>query len=55
MRLALTNCNVIDCITPEPKPGAGVVIEDGRIVEVLERGESAGPADEVIDLDGAYL
>ena len=55
MRLALTNCTVIDCITPEPKPGAGVVIEDGRIVEILQRGESAGPADEAIDLDGAYL
>ncbi|MCH7714142.1 MAG: amidohydrolase family protein [Chloroflexi bacterium] len=55
MRLALTNCNVIDCITPEPKPGAGVVIEDGRIVEILGPGESAGPTDQVIDLAGAYL
>ena len=55
MRLALTNCNLIDCIDPEPKTGASVVIEDGRIVEILGRGESAGPPDEAIDLDGAYL
>ena len=55
MRLALTNCNVIDCVTPEAKTGAAVMIEDGRIVEILGQGESDGPADQVIDLGGAYL
>ena len=35
MRLALTNCNVIDCVTPEAKTGAAVMIEDGRIVIVM--------------------
>ena len=55
MRLALTNCNIIDCVTPEPKSGAAVVIEDGRIIEIVSQGESAGESDQVIDLDGAYL
>ncbi len=55
MRLGLTNCNLIDCVSPEPKANASVVIDGGRIVEILSRGESPGQTDEVIDLNGAYL
>ena len=55
MRLALTNCNIIDCVTPKPIAGATVVVEDGWIIEILGRGRSPGQTDEVIDLTGAYL
>ena len=36
MRLVLTNAHLIDCLNPTPIPGASVVVEDGRIVEVLD-------------------
>ncbi len=56
MRLVLTNGNLIDCVNPDPVPEASVVVEEGRIVEVL-KGNS--PPDtrgaRVIDLEGAYL
>ncbi|GIS95411.1 MAG: hypothetical protein CM1200mP22_26480 [Dehalococcoidia bacterium] len=29
LRLILTNCHVIDCINPDPKTDATVVIQDG--------------------------
>ena len=35
MRLVLTNANVIDCVTPDLKTQATVVVEDGRILEIL--------------------
>ena len=56
MRLVLTNCNLIDCVTPAPISQASVVIEVGRIAEVLngQRSPATGDA-QVIDLDGAYL
>ena len=56
MRLILTNCNVIDCVNPDPKTQATVVIEDGRILEVRDSGPPPGMSgDRLIDLDGAYL
>lgn len=56
MRRVLTNATVIDCVTPRPVPGASVVIDRGRIVEVLAGGRSPDTRDaEVIDLGGAYL
>ena len=56
MRLILTNCNVIDCVHPDPKAQATVVIEDGRIMEVRDGGPPSSSSDDrVIDLDGAYL
>jgi imidazolonepropionase-like amidohydrolase len=55
MRLGLTNCNLIDCVSPDPKANASVVIEGGRIVEILSGGESPRQTGEVIDLNGAYL
>ena len=52
----LANATLIDCVTPEPQPNASVVIEDGRISQILVRGQPAPAADaEVIDLAGAYL
>jgi hypothetical protein len=36
MRLVPTNAHLIDCIDLTPVPGAGVTIEDERIVEVLD-------------------
>jgi len=35
-RLVLTNANVIDCVGERPPAGGSVVIERGRIVEVLD-------------------
>ena len=56
MRLILTNCNVIDCVNPDPKAEATVVIEDGRILEVRDGGPPAAtPGDRLIDLEGLYL
>ena len=56
MRLILTNCNVIDCVNPDPKTQATVVIEDGRILDVRDGGPPAGASgDRVIDLEGSYL
>ena len=56
MRLVLTNCNLIDCVTPVPLSQASVVIEAGRIVEVLDGRRSPDTRDaRVIDLEGAYL
>ena len=56
MRLVLTNANVIDGVNPAPIADASVVIEDGRIAEIL--GGSRSPQTRgawVIDLEGAYL
>ena len=56
MRLVLTNCNLIDCVTAVPLSQASVVIEAGRIVEVMDGQRSPDTRDaRVIDLDGAYL
>ena len=56
MRLILTNCNVIDCVNPDPKSQATVVIEDGRILEIRDGGPPANSSgDRVIDLEGSYL
>jgi imidazolonepropionase-like amidohydrolase len=56
MRRVLTNATVIDCVTPRPVPGASVVIDRGRIVEVLDGGRSPDTRDaDVVDLAGGYL
>ena len=56
MRLILTNCSVIDCVNPEPKPNATVVIEDSRIVDIRDGSSSASASDDqIIDLAGSYL
>ena len=56
MRLVLTNANVIDCVTPDLKTQATVVVEDGRILEIRDAGLPAATSDErIIDLRGSYL
>ena len=55
-RLVLTNANVIDCVGEQPIAGGSVVIEQGRIAEVLSGGHSADTRNaDVIDLGAAYL
>jgi hypothetical protein len=54
MRTVLANATVIDCVGPRPVPGASVVIDRGRIVEVLGAGRSADTRDaQLVDLEGA--
>ena len=56
MRLILTNANVIDCVNPDPKTQATVVIEDGRILEIRDGGPpTSNSGDRVINLAGSYL
>jgi len=56
MRRVLTNATLIDCVQPRPVPGASVVIEQGRIAEVLDGRRSPDTRDaDVVDLGGAYL
>ena len=56
MRTILTNATLIDCIHPSPIANASVVIENGRIAEILTEGRKAVVGDAtVIDLKGAYL
>jgi imidazolonepropionase-like amidohydrolase len=56
MRRVLINATVIDCVTPRPIPGASVVIDRGRIVEVLDGSRSPDTrSTDVVDLGGAYL
>ena len=56
MRLILNNANVIDCVNPDPKTQATVVIEDGRILEIRDDGPRTNNSeDRVIDLAGSYL
>lgn len=50
----LTNATIIDGTGAPPRPGA-VLIEDGRIRQILEPGASAGAAADTVDLAGGYL
>jgi imidazolonepropionase-like amidohydrolase len=55
-RLVLANANIIDCVGERPTVGGSVVIERGRIAEVLDGNRSADTRNaDVMDLDGAYL
>src|SRR6185295_2588356 len=55
-RLVLTNANVIDCVGERPIAGGSVVIERGRIAEVLDGSHSADTRNaDVMDLGGGYL
>jgi imidazolonepropionase-like amidohydrolase len=56
MRTVLENATLIDCVRPQPRPGMWVVLENGRIAELIERQAQIDLGDaQVIDLDGAYL
>ncbi|MBI4201444.1 MAG: amidohydrolase family protein [Chloroflexi bacterium] len=55
-RNVLVNANLINCVNPQPLPGASVTVEGGRIVEVLHGHSSPSTRDaQVIDLKGSYL
>jgi len=56
MRLILTNCNLIDCVSPTPVAEASVVVENQRISEILDGNRSPDNQNaQVIDLKGRYL
>jgi cytosine/adenosine deaminase-related metal-dependent hydrolase len=55
MRTLITNATLIDCVHPEAVQGASVLIEDGRIREVLPGGKIQVDDAEEIDLHGACL
>src|SRR5580765_2032180 len=56
MRTILANATLIDCVHSEPVERAPVVVENGRIAELLAGGRQAGPGEAaVVDLEGAYL
>lgn len=56
MRTILTNATLIDCVNPAPVKQASVVVDKGRITEILDGGKKPAMGNsEVIDLAGAYL
>lgn len=56
MTLVLANASLIDCVRPGVVAGAGVTVENGRIVEVSGgRGSPITRGARVIDLAGRYL
>jgi imidazolonepropionase-like amidohydrolase len=56
MRTVLTNTNLVDCVNPRAVPRASVVIEAGRIRQIVEGDRLPDTQGElVIDLNGAYL
>ena len=56
MRTILTNATLIDCVDPKPAANTTVVVDDGRIAEIVKgsRPDIARDAS-AIDLHGAYL
>jgi len=56
LRTAYTNATLIDCVSPAPAEGATVVVENGRISEIMTGGRRPPPGDtRIVDLEGAYL
>jgi len=56
MRTILTNATLIDCVNPTPSRDATVVVENGRVSEILTGGRKPASGDStLVDLDGAYL
>lgn len=55
MRVVLTNANIIDCVQPRPIAHGSVIMEHGRIAQILEGRPPETPDAQVIDLQGAYL
>ena len=56
MRTLLTNATLIDCVHPAPRSHSSLVIEDGRITDILMGGQpEATGGCEVIDVQGAYV
>lgn len=55
-RLVLTNCHLIDGVSDEPRPDTGIIIEDGRIADlVTSRGVSVEKRARLIDCRGGWL
>ncbi len=54
MKIAFSNCFVIDCVQPEPIANATVVVDNGIITSVLS-GAGTVPDAKLLDLKGAYL
>lgn len=54
-RIALTNATVIDGLDEEPIPNATLIIENGKILEIIANGSSVPQADSVIDVGGRYV
>jgi imidazolonepropionase-like amidohydrolase len=56
MRTILSNATLIDCVNPTPSRNATVVVENGRISEILTGGRKPASSDSMsVDLGGAYL
>jgi imidazolonepropionase-like amidohydrolase len=55
MRTIITNATLIDCVDPKPSPDTTVVIDDGRITDIIKGKSSLQGSGEVIDVKGAYL
>ena len=56
MRTIFTHATLIDCVNPSPVVNASVVIDNGRISEILTGGRQPAIGDAtVVDLKGAYL
>ena len=56
MRMIIINANLIDCVRPVPQAEASLVIEQGRIREILTGARTfAGGDAQVIDVHGAYV
>src|ERR1043166_7306488 len=56
MRTILTHATLIDCVHPAPAADSTVVIDNGRIAEILTGESRPARGDSiVVDLDGAYL
>lgn len=54
-RLVFTNARLVDCVAPAARPAA-VVVDDGRIVEILDgRRPPTAAGATVLDLAGMYL
>ena len=55
-RLVLSGVNIIDGVSPAAIENASVVVEDGRIAEVLDSSKSPDTGDaHILELKGAYL
>jgi imidazolonepropionase-like amidohydrolase len=55
-RTLLVNATLLDCVRPEPHRNATVIVENGRIAEIVLDGRKPPTGDSnVIDLAGAYL
>ena len=57
MRLVLTNATIIDCIDPIPKPNSSIIIEDGKITNILlsQTIQFDENTDSIINLNGQFV